>query len=99
MEFEPPFLALGLDVAPLVMPRAQARGQVSVFPTLNRETFMGLPDPLADALPDPFGDTLIDAWRSRTGRAIITFSWVERLCYRATTAWAPSNCALPANAA
>ena len=80
-EFEPRFLALGLDVAPLVMPRAEARGQVFVFPTLNRETFMGLPGLLADALPDKFGNALIDAWLARTGRVIAEFNPVERLCY------------------
>lgn len=80
-EFEPRFLALGLDVAPLVMPRARARGQVFVFPTLNRETFMGLPGLLADALPDKFGNALIDAWLARTGRVIAEFNPVERLCY------------------
>ncbi|MDA8390565.1 MAG: type II toxin-antitoxin system HipA family toxin [Gammaproteobacteria bacterium] len=80
-EFEPRFLASGLDIAPLTMPRAEAPGQVFLFPALNRETFMGLPGLLADALPDKFGNALIDAWLSRTGRTAADFNPVERLCY------------------
>lgn len=80
-EFEPRFLARGLDIAPLAMPRHAASGQVFAFPTLSRETFLGLPGLLADALPDKFGNALIDAWLARTGRVIAEFNPVERLCY------------------
>ena len=80
-EFEPRFLARGLDIAPLAMPRHAASGQVFAFPTLSRETFLGLPGLLADALPDKFGNALIDTWLTRTGRAVADFSPVERLCY------------------
>lgn len=83
-EFVPGFLASGLDVAPLTMPLREARGQVFEFPTLNRETFLGLPGLLADALPDKFGNTVIDAWLARKGRSAADFSPVERLCYTGT---------------
>ncbi len=80
-EFEPAFLKSGRDVAPLTMPLARASGQVFTFPALPRETFMGLPGLLADALPDKFGNALIDSWLARQGRAASDFSPVERLCY------------------
>lgn len=80
-EFEPAFLKSGRDVAPLTMPLARASGEVFTFPALPRETFMGLPGLLADALPDKFGNALIDSWLARQGRPASDFSPVERLCY------------------
>ncbi len=80
-EFEPAFLGSGRDVAPLMMPLARASGEVFTFPALPRETFMGLPGLLADALPDKFGNALIDSWLARQGRAAGDFNPVERLCY------------------
>jgi serine/threonine-protein kinase HipA len=35
------------------------------FPSLNFETFKGLPGMLADVLPDKFGNALIDQWLLR----------------------------------
>jgi len=82
-EFDPRFLEEGLDLAPLRMPLTTARrGSVRFeFRTLPRETFMGLPGLLADALPDRFGNNIIDAWLARQGRGSADFSPVERLCY------------------
>ena len=51
------------------------------FPALGRETFMGLPGMLADALPDRFGNRLIDAWLAETGKSREAFNPVDRLCY------------------
>jgi serine/threonine-protein kinase HipA len=51
------------------------------FPTLNKNTFLGLPGLLADALPDKFGNAVIDTWLARNGRSPGSFSPVERLCY------------------
>ncbi|MEJ2645452.1 MAG: type II toxin-antitoxin system HipA family toxin [Gammaproteobacteria bacterium] len=83
-EYLPEFLSSGLEVAPLTMPLGEARGQVFEFPSLNRETFLGLPGLLADALPDKFGNAIIDAWLVRNGRTAADFSPVERLCYTGT---------------
>lgn len=83
-EYLPEFLSSGLEVAPLTMPLGEARGQVFEFPSLNRETFLGLPGLLADALPDKFGNAIIDAWLVRNGRTVADFSPVERLCYTGT---------------
>lgn len=82
-EFYPDFLKKGLDISPLHMGLDAARRGDGIFsfPGLNKETFMGLPGLLADALPDKFGNSIIDAWLTRNGRDIAGFSPVERLCY------------------
>ena len=82
-EFYPDFLRKGLDISPLHMGLEAARRGDGIFsfPGLSRETFMGLPGLLADALPDKFGNSIIDAWLTRNGRDIAGFSPVERLCY------------------
>ncbi|MBU1640484.1 MAG: type II toxin-antitoxin system HipA family toxin [Proteobacteria bacterium] len=82
-EYDPEFLKKGLDISPMHMSLASARQGDSIFsfPALNKETFLGLPGLLADALPDKFGNAIIDAWLARNGRDPASFSPVERLCY------------------
>ena len=82
-EYDPAFLGKGLDISPIHMSLAEAgRGDgIFQFPALNKETFLGLPGLLADALPDKFGNSIIDAWLVRNGRDVSGFSPVERLCY------------------
>jgi serine/threonine-protein kinase HipA len=82
-EYDADFLNKGLDISPIHMGLAAAlRGErIFSFPGLNRETYLGLPGLLADALPDKFGNRLIDAWLVRNGRDTADFSPVERLCY------------------
>lgn len=77
-EYDPAFLRQGWNVAPLMMP---LRAGIFLFPSLNRETFRGLPGLLADALPDRYGNRLIDLWLARQGRSPGDFTPVERLCY------------------
>jgi len=82
-EYDQDFLSKGLDVSPIHMGLDDARngdGKFS-FPSLNKDTFLGLPGMLADSLPDKFGNSVIDAWLSRNGRDSSSFSPVERLCY------------------
>ena len=82
-EFEPEFLHTNLDISPLHMSIEQARHGSALFSFagLNKDTFLGLPGLLADALPDKYGNHIIDAWLARNGRAAKDFSPVERLCY------------------
>ena len=82
-EYEPQFLAKGLELSPIHMSIDTARRGDGLFsfPALNRDTFLGLPGLLADALPDRFGNSIIDTWLARNGRDIAGFSPVERLCY------------------
>ena len=82
-EFEPSFLQKGLDLSPIHLGLDEARRGDGIFsfPGLNKETFLGLPGLLADALPDKFGNSIIDAWLARNGRDLKSFSPVDRLCY------------------
>jgi serine/threonine-protein kinase HipA len=82
-EYDPAFLQKGLDISPVHMSIDDAvngDGRFT-FPSLNKETYLGLPGLLADALPDKFGNSIIDAWLARNGRDAAGFSPVERLCY------------------
>ena len=76
--YDPAFAESNIQVAPLVMPLSR---QTYTFPSLNPETFQGLPGLLADALPDRYGNTLINAWLATQGRTPESFNAVERLCY------------------
>lgn len=76
--YEPAFLKSGIEVAPLMMPLSD---RVYAFPSLNPESFHGLPGLLADALPDKFGNALINTWLARQGRRPDSFNAIERLCY------------------
>lgn len=77
-EYEPAFIARGLDISPLQMSIHSPR--VFSFPTLNTDTFYGLPGLLADSLPDAWGSALLDAWLARQGAAHA--NPIERLCYQ-----------------
>lgn len=80
-EYDPKFLKNNLNIAPLTMDIANGKGFVFSFPSLNRDTFRGLPGLLADALPDKYGNAIIDAWLAGQGRNARSFNPVERLCY------------------
>jgi serine/threonine-protein kinase HipA len=82
-EFDPAFLKHELDVSPLKMPLNEARNgkRIFSFPTLNTETFQGLPGLLADSLPDKFGNRLIEEWLARQGRTVQSMNPIEKLCY------------------
>ena len=77
-QYDPGFLASGIQLAPLMMPLAD---RVYTFPELSSRTFRGLPGLLADSLPDRFGNNLINTWLARQGRTADSFDSVERLCY------------------
>lgn len=47
---------------------------------MNKDTFLGLPGLLADALPDAYGKALLDRWLAMNGRTFA--NPVERLCYQ-----------------
>ena len=77
-EFTPEFSSGRWDISPLMMPVKQR--QIYQFPSLNKDTFIGLPGLLADALPDAFGKALLDKWLVSVGRTFA--NPVERLCYQ-----------------
>ena len=82
-EYDPDFLKKGWDISPLTMSMEDASTGNSIFsfPTLNIETYKGLPGMLADSLPDKYGNKLIETWLARNGRDASSFNPVERLCY------------------
>lgn len=77
-EYEPAFERLGLNLSPIQMPLGSHRPHR--FSSLSRDTFMGLPGLLADALPDAYGKALLDRWLATVGRTFA--NPVERLCYQ-----------------
>lgn len=77
-QYEPAFIASGIELAPLAMPLSR---RVYQFPALPEVSFHGLPGLLADSLPDRFGHALIDAWLATQGRRPESFNSIERLCY------------------
>jgi serine/threonine-protein kinase HipA len=54
-EFFPDFLNSKWDVSPIHMPLSSSKGRIYSFPSLNDQTYKGLPGLLSDALPDDFG--------------------------------------------
>jgi serine/threonine-protein kinase HipA len=77
-QYDPAFLASGIELAPITMPLSR---RIYQFPSLPEVSFHGLPGLLADSLPDKFGNALIDAWLATQGRRPESFNAVERLCY------------------
>ena len=77
-EYEPSFVNKGWDLSPLMMPINENRAHS--FRDLSKDTFMGLPGLLADALPDAYGKALLDRWLVSLGRTFA--NPVERLCYQ-----------------
>lgn len=79
-EYDEKWLSKGIDLAPFTMPVAGAE-RLFVFPSLSKETFMGLPGMLSDALPDRFGNQLIDAWMAQHGYTPDQVTPLDRLAY------------------
>ena len=76
-EYDRTFVGRGLEPSPLMMP--VLGGRVYSFAGLSRDTFMGLPGMLADALPDTYGRALFDRWLALTGRT--SANPIESLCF------------------
>ncbi|MCA9396824.1 MAG: type II toxin-antitoxin system HipA family toxin [Candidatus Omnitrophica bacterium] len=77
-EYAPEFQKSNIQLSPLQMPLSDT---IYRFPSLNPDSFHGLPGLLSDSLPDRFGNALIDAWLSREGINREDFNPVQRLCY------------------
>lgn len=62
-EYEPSFLAYGLDIAPLTMSIDSPRSQQQLPWMGDKEKlYQGLPPMMADSLPDKWGNSLFKAW-------------------------------------
>lgn len=78
--YDPKWKRKGVEAAPLTMPLSDSRS-VFVFPALPKDTYLGLPAMLADALPDDFGNALIDAWMATQGVDKKSVTVLDRLAY------------------
>ena len=76
-EYAPDFVGRALEPSPLMMPVRE--GRVYSFAGLGRDTYMGLPGMLADALPDTYGRALFEKWLTLTGHT--SSNPVESLCF------------------
>lgn len=79
-EYDPRFLASGIELSPLAMPLARGR-EPFVFTDLPEATYKRLPALLADALPDDFGNSLIDTWMASKGVSKTDITALDRLAY------------------
>lgn len=77
-EYDPAFERLGLNLSPILMPLNPHSPHQ--FTSISKDTYMGLPGLLADALPDAYGKALLDRWLATIGRTFA--NPVERLCYQ-----------------
>ena len=80
-EYDPAWVARGVQLAPFMMPADPDRPGLFTFPSLVGDTFHGLPGLLSDALPDRFGNRLIDAWLAQRGLRPGDASVLDRLAY------------------
>lgn len=87
-QYDSDFARSGIEVSPFMMP---LREEPYEFPSLRRESFIGLPGLLADSLPDRFGNRLIDEWIAETARDAGDFNPVDRLCLSANAEWVRWN--------
>lgn len=79
-EYDPAWVRGQIELSPLLMPNRN-RTRIYRFPTLNPDTYHGLPPLLADSLPDRFGNALIDAWMARQGVNPAAITALDRLAY------------------
>ena len=82
-EYEPTWVASGVELAPLYMPTTAATAPF-VFPTLPVETYNRLPAMIADALPDDFGNALTTAYLANEGLRPEDITPLDRLAYLAS---------------
>lgn len=77
-QYDESFISSGIEVSPIKMPLS---GATYSFPSLNEETYKGLPGMLADSLPDKFGNIVINRYLESQGREKDSLTTIEKLCY------------------
>ncbi len=77
-QYDENFISSGIEVSPIKMPLSSTTYS---FPSLNEETYKGLPGMIADSLPDKFGNIVIDRYLESQGREKDSLTTIERLCY------------------
>jgi len=79
-EYDDKFLKSGLEIAPIIMPSKNAKGNTFRFFENKNSCFKGLPGIFADALPDKFGTQIITEWYAMKGLSY-DISPLDNLCY------------------
>lgn len=82
--YDPSWIKTGVEPAPIQMPAGTS--YTISFPTLDINTFYGLPGMLADALPDSFGNALINAEMARKRVKSDAITPLDRLAYMGSRA-------------
>jgi len=77
-EYDPAWLASGIELSPLSTPLADG---VRVYASLPEPTYHRLPPFIADALPDDFGNALVTAYLASQGVDRGSISALDRLAY------------------
>lgn len=77
-QYDNDFLRSNIEISPIKMPLSAVTYS---FPSLNEETFHGLPGMVADSLPDRFGNIVIKKYLEAQGRTEDSLSVIEKLCY------------------
>lgn len=77
-QYDEDFISSGIEVSPIKMPLSTTTFS---FPSLNEETYKGLPGMLADSLPDKFGSIVINQYLESQGREKDSLTTIEKLCY------------------
>ena len=75
-KYDPDFVKQGLELSPLMVPLSS---KIYTFPSLNPDTFKGLPGFIADALPDYFGTSVLNQWLARQGIEKDSYTIIKRL--------------------
>jgi serine/threonine-protein kinase HipA len=84
--FDPAWISTGVELSPLEMPLRERPYDLSQWPELLPDAFLGLVPLLADSLPDAFGNALVNAWMAEHGVATESVTPLDRLAYAANRA-------------
>lgn len=83
-QFDPQFLKINLDIAPINLPLEGLRqnpNQLQRFNDLPERTYRGLPAFLVDSLPDDFGNALVNQYMASKGILPRDITVLDRLAY------------------
>lgn len=79
--YAPEWNASGVELSPLEMPLRLEPYVITMWPSLEPESFHGLVPLLADALPDAFGNALVNAWMAENDVPANRITPLDRLAY------------------
>ena len=82
-EYYPEWIERGFSISPILLPLKKG---TQVFRDLSKDTWYGMPPPIADALPDHFGNALINAHLTQIGVTSAEITPLDRLAYVADRA-------------